>query len=486
FAAAGGTGVIEITANSGCAWTAASNATWITINSGGSGIGIGAVAYTVAANPTTLARTGTLTVAERTVTITQEALTCTYELMPTSQSFDATGGTGNVEMKTNAATCSWAATSNADWLTITSGGSGSGNGTIRYSVSANNSPNSRRATITGGGQIFSVTQAGITCTYQLSKTSENVPNSGGVVEVNVTSQTSCTWTATSQAIWITITSGATGTGNGPVAFTASPNITTAQRQGTLTIAGQTFTVTQSAPNALSSVSAASYLAAIAPDSIAVIFGTNLATRAEPAGTNPLPTTLAGTSVRIRDSAGTERLASLFFVSATQINYLIPAGLAEGAASVLVTSGDGTLSLGTITLTNVAPGLFAANANGSGIAAGLVLRVKADGSQVYENLAQFDAAQGRFVPLPIDLSNATEQVFLLLFGTGFRNTARLSDVTVQIGGASAEALYAGRQGDLVGLDQLNVRLNRNLMGRGELDVLFSIAGRSANPVRISVK
>ncbi len=486
FTATGGNATVNVTSPNGCAWTATSNNSWLTVTSGTSGNGNGTVGYTVAANPTTLPRTGTLMIAGQTFSVTQEALACTYAFSLMNQTINASAGTGQVDMTTNAATCPWTATSSADWLTITSGASGTGNGTIRFAVTANPALTPRTTTIVSNGQLHIVTQAGIVCTYALSSTALSVPNSGGNGIVNVTSQAVCAWTAASNASWITVTSGASSSGNGAVAFTVATNATTTQRTGTLTIAGQTFTVTQAAPNALSSVSAASYQTPLAPDSIAAIFGTSLATRTEVAATNPLPTTLAGTTVRIRDSAGTELLAPLFFVSAEQINYLIPAGLVPGNATVIVTSGDNTLSLGTMTLTNLAPGLFTANANGSGVPAGLVLRVKADGSQVYENLLQFDAAAGRFVPQPIDLGSANEQVFLILFGTGFRNVARLADATAQIGGADADVLYAGRQGELAGLDQLNIRLNRNLIGRGELDVLCNVAGRSANTVRINVK
>ena len=488
FTSDGGNGVIEVTSRNGCNWTATRSDPWITINSGTPGNGNGAVSFTVAPNPTPAARTGTLTVAGQTVTLTQDAfiLVCTYELTPASQSFSANGDTGSVEMMTNAATCAWTATSSADWLTITSGASGTGNGTIRYTVTTNNSLNSRRATITSNGQVHAVTQAGVVCAYALSTISQSVPNSGGNGTVNITSQSVCAWTAASNASWITVTSGASGNGNGAVAFAVAANASATQRTGTLTVARQTFTVTQAAANELAGVSAANYQAAVAPDSIAALFGNTLAIRTEVAATNPLPTNLAGTTVRVRDSFGTELPAPLFFVSAGQINCLIPAGLMPGNGTALVTSGDGLLTLGTITIANLAPGIFTANANGSGVPAGLVLRVKADGSQVYENLLQLDAATGRFVPLPIDLGSASEQVFLILFGTGFRNVTRLSDATAQIGGADADVLYAGRQGELAGLDQLNIRLNRNLIGRGELDVLCNVAGRSANTVRISVK
>ena len=242
-----------------------------------------------------------------------------------------------------------------------------------------------------------------------------------------------------------------------------------------------------APSAVASVSAASYSdGVLAANSIVAAFGAKLATTTAIGATLPLPTTLAGTTVKLRDSANVERLAPLFFVSPAQINYLIPSGTANGAVTVTVTSGDATVTTGTLNLAGVAPGLFAANATGQGPANGFVLRVKADGSQVTEPLINFDTALNRFVLVPVDVSNALEQVFLILFGTGFSSYSSSSNGTVKLGGQDAELLYAGPQGQLAGLDQLNVRVPRALAGRGEIDVAFAAGGRTANLVKANVK
>ena len=135
---------------------------------------------------------------------------------------------------------------------------------------------------------------------------------------------------------------------------------------------------------------------------------------------------------------------------------------------------------------VAPGLFSANADGQGVAAAVVFRRKADGSESFESVARFDPALNRFVATPIDLGPETDQVFLIPFGTGFRFRSSLGAVTVRIGGAEQQVLYAGETPGFVGLDQLNVRLSRNLIGRGEVDVALSVDGRTGNIVRVNIR
>ncbi|MGH9844954.1 MAG: hypothetical protein ACREEM_40065 [Blastocatellia bacterium] len=137
------------------------------------------------------------------------------------------------------------------------------------------------------------------------------------------------------------------------------------------------------------------------------------------------------------------------------------------------------------IASVAPGLFAADASGRGLAAALALRIKADGSQQFEPVAQFDQAQQRFVAVPVDLGPETDQVFLILFATGVRYRSALNAVTARIGGVDAQVTFAGAQGDYVGLDQVNVRLPRSLIGRGEVDVALTVDGQAANTVKLSI-
>src|SRR5262245_35317622 len=238
---------------------------------------------------------------------------------------------------------------------------------------------------------------------------------------------------------------------------------------------------------VANVSAASFLGAtLASESIAAAFGATLAMTTQSAGAIPLPTILAGTQIKVKDSAGIERLAPLFFVSPRQINYQIPPGTANGPAMVTVTSGDGGVSTGASLIAAVAPGLFTANSDGNGLAAAVALRVKADGSQNFEPIAQFDATQNRTVAIPIDLGPESDQVFLLLFGTGIKFHSGLSAVKARIGGADATVSFAGAQGDFVGLDQVNVNLPRSLRGRGAVDIVLMVDAAPANTVSASIK
>src|SRR5206468_462729 len=142
-----------VTAAAGCTWTAVSNDGWITVNTGASGNGNGAVSYSVGANTLTTSRTGTMTIAGITYTVNQTGAPCSYALSGTPSSFSATP-TISAANVTAAAGCTWTAVSNDAWLTVTSGASGNGNGTVNYSVTANTVAASRTGTMTIAGITY--------------------------------------------------------------------------------------------------------------------------------------------------------------------------------------------------------------------------------------------------------------------------------------------------------------------------------------------
>ncbi len=237
---------------------------------------------------------------------------------------------------------------------------------------------------------------------------------------------------------------------------------------------------------LSSVSAASLaLGVVAPESIVSGFGTGLSSGAEAAAGLPLPISLAGAAVAVSDSAGDSRLAPLFFASPNQINYQIPPGTAEGEALVEVRANGLAVAGGKVQVAAVAPALFAANADGRGVAAAFAVRAAPDGTQTVEPVARFDDLRRRFVSQPIALGPAGEQLVLTLYGTGIRFRGE-QPVVASIGGVEAPVLYAGPQPEFIGVDQVNLLVPRALAGRGEVDVLLTVGARAANALRVHIR
>jgi uncharacterized protein (TIGR03437 family) len=232
---------------------------------------------------------------------------------------------------------------------------------------------------------------------------------------------------------------------------------------------------------LTIVSAASYQrGSVSPDSIASAFGQDLAPRLESASALPLPTSLAGVSVKIRDSTGVERPAPLFFVAPGQVNFLVPAEAAPGFATITI-SGSNPVT-GGVMITGSAPGLFSANADGRGVGAIVALHVTAAGEQTSEIV--YTCSASGCSANPVELGEESAKLILLLFGTGIRGCRELPAVT--IGGQPVVVLGAAAQGQYPGLDQVNVVVPRTLAGRGEADIVVNVDGRVANPVKINIR
>ncbi len=235
------------------------------------------------------------------------------------------------------------------------------------------------------------------------------------------------------------------------------------------------------------VSAASFRQEeLARGQFAAAFGTNLATHTAMAAAVPLPTELAGTRVTITDSRGFKRDAPLYFVSPGQINYQIPPETAEGIARISIVKSDGLTLLGVVAIASVAPAIFTVDASGAGLPAAVALRVSADGKQAYEPIVRFDRATNRFAAVPINLDAQTDQVFAVLYGTGIRGRSALSQVKCLIDGIACEVQFAGAADEFTGVDQVNVRLPGILIGRGEVDAVLTVDGKTANTVRLNIK
>jgi Putative binding domain, N-terminal/Viral BACON domain len=235
--ASGGDRQVAVTAPAGCAWTAESGTSWLTITSGTTGSGSGSVVFRVAATDGP-PRTGTLTVAGRTVTVAQ-SLGCQFTVSPTSLNVGSSGGTGTIQVQT-APGCAWSSASGEAWISLAGGSSGSGAGQVQLALGANVGP-ARNGSVTIAGQAVQIAQAS-GCTYSVTSSTQNVPGAGASGTASITTAGGCRWTAGSGVDWISVSP---QSGNGPaqVLYTIAPNLSPA-RSGTITIAGHPFTVTQ--------------------------------------------------------------------------------------------------------------------------------------------------------------------------------------------------------------------------------------------------
>lgn len=240
--AAGGAGSVQVTTERECQWTATSDSSWLSITSGSSGQGPGTIQFMTATNVDPVTRTGTLTVNDGHVQVTEAAAECTFQLAQPSASFPQAGGNGSVDVHASSALCQWTASSNANWITVTSAASGKGSASVAFSVAPTTGP-PRTGTLTIAGLSFSLTQSA-GCAYDVAPMTVSVDPSGGTRALTVTTAAGCPWTAAAADAWITVTAGATGTGPGSVTLVIAPTAGPS-RSGTATVAGQTIAVTQS-------------------------------------------------------------------------------------------------------------------------------------------------------------------------------------------------------------------------------------------------
>lgn len=230
-------------------------------------------------------------------------------------------------------------------------------------------------------------------------------------------------------------------------------------------------------------SAAASSSAVAPNSIASIYGANPGTTAQ-ASAQPLPTSLGGVTLTVQDSAGVQRLAPLIYVSSTQINFVVPTGTTPGAATFTVSNGTTSVNA-TANVQSVAPTLFSMNGNGMGVAAATAIRVQAGNPQLQSPVQVFSCSGSTCTSVPIDLGVDTP-VYVTLYGTGIRNASSLSNVKVSINGNSVRVSYAGPQPSFAGLDQVNLALTLNLRGSGESNVILTVDGQTSNTVTLNIK
>lgn len=237
---------LTVSAEASCAWTAASDRGWMTIAAGASGTGPGVVTVMLTANPGPDPRTATLTIAGQAVAVRQDGVVaCTTTVSPESAAFskDLANGTFTV---TAPQSCAWSASSNVEWIVITSAAGGSGPGVVAYSVARNSGAAARVGHINVGDARVTIAQQGDSglCEFHVTPVLINACMAEPYeLVVNVTTQAGCSWVATSDTAWIAMNGAASASGPGDIRFRIGDNYA-APRLGVLKVRWDTPTAGQ--------------------------------------------------------------------------------------------------------------------------------------------------------------------------------------------------------------------------------------------------
>ena len=360
----------------------------------------------------------------------------------------ASSGLGVIFTSTSSSVCT------ISGATVTLTGAGT------CTIQATQPGNSNYAAAPSVSQHFIVTPASQTITFGAIS---NQSLGTGELALNATASSGLPVTFKSTTLAVCTVSGAgaalltKGTCTIQAAQTGSSNYAAAAP------VSQTFTVAAAVLTIGSVLNAGSYAAMpIASDGYTVVFGTDFATIAAQTPSLTLPTTLAGATVTITDSNGLTLATPLFYVSPTQINFLVPEGLANGSATVTVTNPAGIKASFATSIAQVSPALFTADSSGSGVPAAIALASASGGAA--QNVPVFSCTASPLVcsQTPIDLGPPSTSVYLELYGTGIRGRTSLSGVSVTLGGTALQVSYAGAQSTYAGLDQVNVLLDNSLI------------------------
>ena len=465
FPATGGPGSLAVQTGV-CTWNATTTSDWITIQSGSGGPGSGTITYAVGPNSTTAPRNGIIAVGAQQFSVSQSA--CSVALNPLSASLPSGATTGSFQVTGTPSTCPWTAQSTVSWITVTSGTSGSVSGTVGYAAAANTG-SQRTGVVQVNNQGFSITQAGLSCSYTVAAGQANFGAQGGTSAVSLATSAGCTWTAATSVTWIALAA-TSGSGPANINFTVAAN-TGPQRTGTLTIGGQTITVTEadgSAPAVtLASVkNAASYVdGTVSAGEVVTLLGVNIGPLnivQYDGSSGSLATVLAGTRVLFDGVA-----APMVYTLATQASAVVPYAVNGASSTRVQVEYQGTLSNAlTIAVAPAVPGIFSIDATGAG--QGAVL------NQDYSvNGPDNPAPQGSIVQIFATGGGQTDPAATdgLLSVAPFPSL--ILPVTVQIAGMDAPVSYAGAAPGLVaGMVQVNAQLPDNLPA-GAVSVVLQV-------------
>jgi hypothetical protein len=241
---------------------------------------------------------------------------CSYYLTPGSAIFY---GAGIVNLAlTSPSGCAWTATPSDTWITTVNPSAGTASAPIAALLTANNTTATRTGTITVGNQSFTITQPSTSCQYSVDNNAFVLPASGGQVTVNVTAGTGCPWSVVPGGL--TVVSGGSGSGNGPVTLSAPPN---------------------------SGMHAVTYTANVGPTPVTVVV-------AEDCTYSLSPLTIDGTVINFSITV-TASNAACIWTDSTTAAWLTPAGYNTGTGSGTISFYGSTNHTGAIRTANIAIG-----------------------------------------------------------------------------------------------------------------------------------
>lgn len=211
---------------------------------------------------------------------------------------------------------------------------------------------------------------------------------------------------------------------------------------------------------------------LAPGSMAIISGQNLAKSAASGPPPALPANLSDASINITDSSGTTSLAGLYNVAPNQIRFVVPEGAAHGSAQMQITTSRGSLSV-PISIAGVAPGIFSTTGDGTGTVLGWTVQTLADGSQGTPTSAG----------TPITFGPNTVSVQLTVLATGVHHA---SNIKLMIGGVPADQVAVSMNTDYPGMDQVSGLVSKSLSGAGTVSVYVVADSVSSNSLNLTFK
>ncbi len=501
---AGGVLSIQVNAEPGCPWnflrdmSATPNAgTTFELGFPAAGVGDGQIVASYPANESRASRLGTLAGSMTTVSAKQLSVLCQETtIRPGALGFPSTGGTLEVTVDVipdcgiqAEAVVPWPF---SPWFSLVNHGDSS---TLRLSVTAAPNPGPARVgSIRAGNSTITVMQAsGAGCLAAFPNGPLEIGPTGGTVFVPFTLDgASCRWTVASSASWATLSSSSIGVGAGSTAqIQVEPFNSQSFRESKVVVNGVSFPIRQAgfsldvAPEITGVVDAAAYRAeSLSSGGLATLFGKQLTGSVAHAIARPLPVSLEGVVLRIRASGGEESPAQLVYISPSQINFLLADGVV-GDVEFRVEHGQRVSQWFTATVLPFQPSLFQiSDSMGNPLTfAGYAHLVLPDGTVRLTPLTDCDQ-WAKCTLRPVDRGPAGSELHVVLFGTGFPADATVEEYQGPAWQSRFTVSYAGRHQDFVGLQQINVRIPRDVFISGV--AMFDVAVRGQRTLQLPVQ